>query len=499
MSLRHNWTAREGLTFSFSEPINDVSWSTNLTTIKQLGVPGLEGDVWHVELEGKPHGISEAAVKVFKANFDMQTEFLDFIDEANREGTNLLDLIPSHTRSFAAEATASIENKYFLKPYAFGKMANRNVILMPVIKGDNLSDYIRTNPDLSKEIRLKLSSELCLAIDALHESGQLHNDIKPENIMVDTSGSEPTIKIIDLGFHCKIADVKTLHGGSRKPLGTPGYMAPEIRGWGAGTASDASDTWSVGCTLFYILTSLELIAGVLDKKSEDSQNELYNELRNNMDKSMISIERMERAGIEDEIIAEGLSQLLTPSMKIRRRSNQPLAKLAEILQQGLNHPLAGDPMKESTSKVSTKTSKTQSTKTRKTPFNPFAANASAKLKAKRAERSAAKEEKTTKRTTTKFPDDIVKVIVRPEEGMKQILVVGKGKEVYLRHQHLPHVDTSHSKLIRFNFDGDKLYALPRDGLPGLRFDSNEWTSVKVVPTDGAAIEIDGLQIQLELR
>ena len=493
MSLRHNWTAREGLSFSFSEPINDVSWSTNLTTIKQLGVPGLEGDVWHVELEGKPHGISEAAVKVFKANFDMQTEFLDFIDEANREETNFLDLIPSHTRSFAAEATASIENNYFLKPYAFGKMANRNVILMPVIKGDNLSDYIRTNPDLSKEIRLKLSSELCLAIDALHESGQLHNDIKPDNIMVDTSGSEPTIKIIDLGFHCKIADVKTLHGGSRKPLGTPGYMAPEIRGWGAGTASDASDTWSVGCTIFYILTSLELIAGVLDKKSEDSQNELYNELRNNMDKSMISIERMERAGIEDEIIAEGLSQLLTPSMKIRRRSNQPLAKLAEILQQGLNQQPTEIQSKDLSSKI--KASIKTPAEKRQPGFNPFAADASAKRKARLAERAAAKEGK----TTGKFSDDIVKVIVRPEEGMKQILVVGKGKEVYLRHQHLPHVDTSHSKLIRFNFDGDKLYALPRDGLPGLRFDSNEWTSVKVVPTDGAAIEIDGLQIQLELR
>ena len=55
------------------------------------------------------------------------------------------------------------------------------------------------------------------------------------------------------------------------------------------------------------------------------------------------------------------------------------------------------------------------------------------------------------------------------------------------------MDISHSKLIRFNFDGDKLYALPRDGLPGLRFDSNEWSSVKVVPTDGVAIEIDGLR------
>ena len=76
------------------------------------------------ELEGKPWNF-RSSCQGFKANFDMQTEFLDYIDKANREETNFLDLIPSHTRSFAAEATASVENKYFLKPYAFGKMANR--------------------------------------------------------------------------------------------------------------------------------------------------------------------------------------------------------------------------------------------------------------------------------------------------------------------------------------------------------------------------------------
>ena len=82
MSVRTNWTAREGLTFSFADPINDTSWKTNVTTIKQLGAPGKEGDVWHVELEDAPHGITESAVKVYKANFDMQTECLDPINEA---------------------------------------------------------------------------------------------------------------------------------------------------------------------------------------------------------------------------------------------------------------------------------------------------------------------------------------------------------------------------------------------------------------------------------
>ena len=63
--------------------------------------------------------------------------------------------------------------------------------------------------------------------------------------MVDTSGSQPSIRIIDMGFLCNTSDVKSIHGGSRRHLGTEGYMSPEIRLRGAGTASEASDTWSV--------------------------------------------------------------------------------------------------------------------------------------------------------------------------------------------------------------------------------------------------------------
>ena len=67
MSVRTNWTAVK-VSPSHLPTQSPYSWKTNITTIKQLGAPGLEGDVWHVELEDAPHGITESAVKVFKAN-----------------------------------------------------------------------------------------------------------------------------------------------------------------------------------------------------------------------------------------------------------------------------------------------------------------------------------------------------------------------------------------------------------------------------------------------
>lgn len=482
MSVRDNWTAREELTFYFAETINDDAWRTNVKTVSQLGAPGFEGDVWRVELEDQPHGVSQAALKVFKANFDMQAECLDPINKAKETGTPLHELIEPIARSFVSEATASIDNEHFLQPYAFGRMANRNAILMPVIDGDNLSDYIRANPDLSMDTRLKLCAELCRAIDAMHETGQLHNDIKPDNVMVDTSGREPTIRIIDMGFLCRIEDVKSIYGGKPRRVGTDGYMAPEIRLRGAANASTASDSWSVGCTLFYILTQLELVDGALDKKSEGAQNELYERLLEDMDQPLISVVRMERSGIEDQEIGEALAVLLTTHPKNRRWKKRPLIQMAELLEHrrsggsGSATPTSDPPTDPPTEP------KVEPARTRKATVRvPVPAT-----------------------STVRIEEDFVKVIVRPVDGMKQIIVLMKDSEGYLRHQHVPQVDTSVSKLLRFTYIDGEVYVLPREGLPGLKFDGKDWTTPekdanKKITKEGVRIEIDGVQIDLELR
>ena len=479
MSVRENWTARKELTFFFAETINDESWRTNLTTIHQLGSPGLEGDVWKVDLEERPHGISQAALKVFKANFDMQSACLDPLLKAKEDDLPLHELIEPIARSFVFEATASVENEHFLRPYAFGRMANRNAILMPVVEGDNLGDYIRSNSDLSVDIRLKLAAELCRAIDALHDSGQLHNDIKPDNVMVDTSGREPTIRIIDMGFSCREEDVKSIYGENPRRVGTDGYMAPEIRLRGAILASTASDTWSVGCTLFYILTSLELVAGALDKKSQSAQTELYERLLEDMEQPLISVERMERAGVEDREIGEALAVLLTTHPKSRRWKIRPLLRMAELLEHRRDGGSGG-------------------------ASPPFVSTTLPPTEPKESHLAAPPVRSLLHpRTTGKAGEDLVKVIVRPIDGMKQIIVLTNSSEAYLRHQHVPQVDTSVSKLVRFTYIDGEVYVLPRDGLPGLKFDGKDWNNSeeanKKIPREGVRIAIDGVQIDLELR
>ena len=253
-------------------------------------------------------------------------------------------------------------------------------------------------------------------------------------------------------------------------------MSPEIRLRGAGTASEASDTWSVGCTLFYILTSLELVSGVLDKKSEDSQKALYDSLRENMDEPMISIERMARVpGCEQPEIIDALSVLLTPNMNKRRRKNQPLLKMAEACE-GVS-----------------------SVKISPTPITKPAVPAPVEEPTPKTPRKRKVTRKSSTKTPTSSSEDVVKVFVRPAGGFKQIVVVRDGDENYLRHQHVPDVDTSHSKLIRFTYNDSEVYALPRDGLPGLKFNGGDWAGSLLVPKEGATIEIDGIQIQLELR
>ena len=208
----------------------------------------------------------------------------------------------------------------------------------------------------------------------------------------------------------------------------------------------------------------------------DSQNALYNSLRENMDEPMISIERMARVpGCEQPEIMEALSVLLTPNMKIRRRKNQPLLKMAEacegvssvkISPRPVTKPVAPTPVLEPTPKTPRK---------RKVTPKPSA------------------------KTSTASSEDVVRVFVRPAGGFKQIVVIRDGDENYLRHQHVPEVNTSHSKLIRFTYNDRNVYALPRDGLPGLKFNDKVWAGSVLVPKEGATIEIDGIQIQLELR
>jgi serine/threonine protein kinase len=77
----------------------------------------------------------------------------------------------------------------------------------------------------------------------MHQQGFVHCDIKPNNILINKSG---TIKIIDLGQSCAIGTIKT------RIQGTPDYIAPEqVR---RKTLGPKTDIFNLGATMYWALT-----------------------------------------------------------------------------------------------------------------------------------------------------------------------------------------------------------------------------------------------------
>ena len=69
-------------------------------------------------------------------------------------------------------------------------------ILMEYIEGRTLSEFLNEAPTLS--LRCKIFSELLSAIIYIHQKGLVHNDIKPDNILISTNGN--SLKLLDFGL-----------------------------------------------------------------------------------------------------------------------------------------------------------------------------------------------------------------------------------------------------------------------------------------------------------
>jgi serine/threonine protein kinase len=189
-----------------------------------------------------------------------------------------------------AEITGGLEHPGIVPVYGLGEYPDgRPFYAMRFIKGDSLKDAIARFHQAEKPGRdpgertlalqklLRRFLDVCNAIDYAHSRGVLHRDLKPNNIMVGKYGET---LVVDWGLakatgHSVADDTASLPESTLRPsasgvgetvpgsaIGTPAYMPPEQAAGRLDLLGPASDVYSLGATLYTLLTDKAPITGV---------------------------------------------------------------------------------------------------------------------------------------------------------------------------------------------------------------------------------------------
>ena len=170
---------------------------------------------------------------------------------------------PEVIRRFEREvkAAAKLVHQNIITVFDADQINGRVFMVMEYIKGNDLAEIILKKGKLSVVESVKYIIQTANGLKYAHDQGVIHRDIKPGNIIVGTDGS---VKIVDMGL-AKIEtdsnqeDISMLTGAT-SIMGTVDFMSPE-QGFSSRDVDARADIYSLGATLFYLLTGKFMYAG----------------------------------------------------------------------------------------------------------------------------------------------------------------------------------------------------------------------------------------------
>lgn len=146
-----------------------------------------------------------------------------------------------------ARAQAKVDHPHVLKVYEVGEHDGQPFIAMQLVEGGTLRQILLL---LTLEQRVRLVMQVASGLQAAHRMGLLHLDIKPDNILVETTEQdEPWPYLTDFGL--VRPEAPNLR---RRAFGTPNYASPEQKTGGGGLLDRRSDIYSLGATLYFALS-----------------------------------------------------------------------------------------------------------------------------------------------------------------------------------------------------------------------------------------------------
>ena len=170
---------------------------------------------------------------------------------------------PEVIRRFEREvkAAAKLVHQNIITVFDADQINGRVFMVMEYIKGNDLAEIILKKGKLSVVESVKYIIQTANGLKYAHDQGVIHRDIKPGNIIVGTDGR---VKIVDMGL-AKIEtdsnqeDISMLTGAT-SIMGTVDFMSPE-QGFSSRDVDARADIYSLGATLFYLLTGKFMYAG----------------------------------------------------------------------------------------------------------------------------------------------------------------------------------------------------------------------------------------------
>ncbi len=169
----------------------------------------------------------DVAIKVLRESFDRESAVVsNFIKEAR--------------------SSASLVHPNVVSVYDVCSDGGFNYMVMELVNGKTLKEYIKKNPRLPWQEACNYAIQIGQGIQAAHVRNIIHRDIKPQNIIMDSSG---TMKVTDFGIAKAVEGDKAIAGGTA--MGSVHYISPEqARG---GFTDFRSDIYSLGVVLYEML------------------------------------------------------------------------------------------------------------------------------------------------------------------------------------------------------------------------------------------------------
>lgn len=159
----------------------------------------------------------------------------------------------------AAELTSRLTHHNVVRVVDVGVVEGLPYLAMEFVEGTSLGTLLVDAP-LPSRRAFHLLRQLCAGLQHAHDAGLVHRDLKPSNVIVDASGTEELLRIVDFG----IAILNEPEGAERLTtrgvvLGSPDYMAPELA---LGTAIDHRlDLYALGVIAYQMFSGVRPFTG----------------------------------------------------------------------------------------------------------------------------------------------------------------------------------------------------------------------------------------------